>query len=364
MSKEWSTPFNSFNSLKALLWKPHLEGYANNNYLPPVSVDVDPSNRCNFKCVFCNAFDMIHDNEPTDQTEEHLMKISDFVKEWGTKSICVAGGGEPLMSDGTMGFLERNKKNGLETGLITNASLFTDEKINIIANTCRWVGISVDAATSETYNLIKGLSQSCDIFTKVRENIRKLGDIVRNTSTDLCMKFLIHPVNCNELYDAARLAKSIWCKGIHIRPCGLDNITVTKEKKLSLAEYSAVVDEQMAKAFTLEDDNFRVFGIRHKFNPDFTPLRKFSRCWSIPMTPTFGADGNMHCCFDRRGCKELIMCKHNPNPWDVLKWWNTPEHHAFVKNIDIEKCPRCTFSVMNEIVEKVIIKDDMYRNFP
>jgi MoaA/NifB/PqqE/SkfB family radical SAM enzyme len=307
---------------------------------------------------------MIHDNEPTDQTEEHLIKIVDFCKGWGVQSFCAAGGGEPLISSGTMGMLERIKYHNLDVGLITNGSLLTDEKIKIIAASCRWVGVSVDAATDETFNHVKGLPQSSGMFQKVIDNIRKLGKAVADNETDLCMKFLIHPDNCNEIYGASLLAKQLGCKGIHIRPCGITNLTVTKGKEISFKGHEKTIDEQIEKAHELSDDHFQVYAIRHKFNPDFSPLRKFKRCWAIPMTPTFGADGWMHTCFDMRGRDDLRMCKHNPDPFDVLKFWNTPAHHELIKNIDIDKCCRCTFSLINEGIEKAIIKDKMIRNFP
>ena len=53
--KEWTNPWNPFNSAKVLLWKEHLEGCAKENYLPPVTVDIDPANRCMFDCPHCNA---------------------------------------------------------------------------------------------------------------------------------------------------------------------------------------------------------------------------------------------------------------------------------------------------------------------
>jgi sulfatase maturation enzyme AslB (radical SAM superfamily) len=42
--------------------------------------------------------------------------------------------------------------NGLQNGLITNGSLLTDQSIDIVAKVCRWVGFSMDAATSKTFN--------------------------------------------------------------------------------------------------------------------------------------------------------------------------------------------------------------------
>ena len=61
--KEWTDQFNPFNSMKFLMWRKHLEHCAKDNYLQPVTVDTDPSNKCNYKCIWCNAYDMIKNSE-------------------------------------------------------------------------------------------------------------------------------------------------------------------------------------------------------------------------------------------------------------------------------------------------------------
>ena len=148
--REWSSPYNSFNSMKALMWREHFEGFAKQDFLPPLTVDTDPSNRCNFDCPWCNAFDNMA-KKPNDLSKDHLFLLADFYAEWGVKSTCVAGGGEPLINKATPSFLERLSKNGLESGLITNGSLITDEIAEVIAKNCRWMGVSVDAGHSKTY---------------------------------------------------------------------------------------------------------------------------------------------------------------------------------------------------------------------
>jgi ssDNA-binding Zn-finger/Zn-ribbon topoisomerase 1 len=82
------------------------------------------------------------------------------------------------------------------------------------------------------------------------------------------------------------------------------------------------------------------------------------------MLPTFGADGNVHICFDMRGRKDLILCSHYPDPREILKVWNTEFHKNMVKNIKVKDCPRCTFGPYNEIAEEVFIKDKMTYRFP
>ena len=76
--KEWSNPWNPFNSAKVLLWKEHLEACAKEDYLPPVTVDLDPSNKCMFDCPHCNAYDMMNHSNKL-MSGDHMLKLVDFL---------------------------------------------------------------------------------------------------------------------------------------------------------------------------------------------------------------------------------------------------------------------------------------------
>ena len=47
----------------------------------------------------------------------------------------------------------------------------------------------------------------------------------------------------------------------------------------------------------------------------------------------------------------MILCSHQPDPWELARVWNTDKHKEMIRNINIEQCPRCTFSAYNEAVE-------------
>jgi MoaA/NifB/PqqE/SkfB family radical SAM enzyme len=299
-------------------------------------------------------------------SEEHLLKLADFYREWGVHSTCIAGGGEPLLNPAINSFLERLYRNGVQAGVITNGSLITDEHIEVMARTCRWVGISMDAGTAETYNKVKGIGEK-DFFYKIVENMGKLVKKVRDLGTDcdVAYKFLLHPYNATEIFEAAVIAKSIGVRDFHLRPVGWDNLVATKEKEpISFDNLLEEIDRQIEASMRLENERFRFFGIRHKFDPKLTRKVNFSRCWAPPLLATFGADGRCHLCFDMRGREDLILCDHDPDPGEILKVWGSPFHRDMIAGIDPEKCPRCTFGPYNEIVEKVFLKDGMCRYFP
>jgi hypothetical protein len=229
------------------------------------------------------------------------------------------------------------------------------------------MGVSMDAGTQKTYNIIKGLREGSDMFQKVLENIQEVIRQVKlsNSNCDVCYKYLLHPLNAREIYKAAVLAKQMGVRDFHLRPVGWDNVPKTAGKEApDYTDLLVEIDDQIERALQLEDENFHFYGIRHKFTPNFQRKLDFGRCWAAPLILTFGADGNTHLCFDMRGREDLILCRHDPDPHEVLKHWNSPRHRQMVQDIDIEKCPRCTFGAYNKIVEEVFIKDSMCRFFP
>lgn len=363
--KEWSSPYNPFNSVKILLWRRHLEAIVNGNFLPPITTDTDPTNQCNFNCIWCNSKGF-RKKFPGLIPPNHLLKLADFYKEWGVKSTCVAGGGEPLMNPGLNDFIERLKKNGVGSGVITNGSLMTEEHIKTIAECSRWCGFSMDAGTQEHYIKVKGINY-LDTFNKVIGNIRKLARFRDEIESNLevTYKYLIHPLNYKSIYEGARLAKKIGVDTFHLRPVCWDNLYDQEHGiPINFEDHIDKIDEQILKARDLEDEKFKVYGVRHKFGEKFKRKVNFKKCLATPLLATFSADGNVHLCFDVRGKKEWLLCRHYPDPREILNVWGGEKHKKIIDSINPEKCPRCTFGPYNEIIEKVIIEDRMTIDFP
>ncbi|MCK9596409.1 radical SAM protein [Candidatus Pacearchaeota archaeon] len=364
--KEWNNKYNAFNSWKGLMWREWFEGFAKEDYLVPIQIDTDPANSCNYDWIWCNAMQYMEDKKNAVIPKDHLIKLADFYAEWGVKSSCLAGGGEPLLNPGLKDFLLRLNNNNIAAGLITNGSLLNDELIETIVKTCRWVGVSVDAGTPDTYIKVKGIKNS-NLFDVVIRNIEKLAKEIKRTgyNCDLAYKYLFSPYNAEDIYVAAQLAKQIGVKDFHLRPVGWDNVPKTKNKgKIDYTDKYDLINKEIEQSLLLETDDFHFYGVRHKFKEDFQRNVPFKRCWAAPLVLTFGADGNCHLCFDMRGRKDLILCSHYPDPKEVLKHWNSERHKEIMRNIKVEDCPRCTFGPYNEFVENIFIEDKMCRYFP
>lgn len=365
ISREWTNQWNPFNSAKALLYRESFEGCAKLNLLPPVTVGIDLSNKCNFDCIWCNALEIMQDSQAM-LSKDHILRLADFIAEWGVKAVCAGGGGEPLTNPYAKDLYYRLKENGIGCAPVTNGSLLNDEIIEAMAETSRWVGISMDAGCNDTYMKVKGISNpkifdiTCNNISKLTKRIKELG-----TKCDVGYKFLLHPLNALEIFEAAKLAKSLGVRDFQLRPVGWDNVLKTKDKgKIDFSGLFDKMSSQIEEAMALEDENFSVYGIRHKFQSNFQRKVSFEKCWASSIASTvFGANGNYNLCLDMRGRKDFVLCSHYPDPYEVLKCWNSPHHIEIIRSINPNECPRCTAVPYQEIVEQVFIKDRMCRKF-
>jgi MoaA/NifB/PqqE/SkfB family radical SAM enzyme len=386
VQKRWN-PFNSYKLLAHVhRWKMIRRGKP---IPPPVLITVDPTNVCNFNCLWCNAA-VVREQRKTSLSERALTAIADFLPRWGgfegpgkpkVEAICVAGGGEPLLNPHTGPFIERVIQHGIEVGVVTNGSMI-HRNMDTLSH-CTWIGVSVDAGTEKTFNKLKRLEENKNLFQETITNIANLVDYaklhnnrlgLKHPAYGVSYKYLLHKDNIPEVYEAARLAKEIGCKNIHFRPAGVtwndigaDGPQLFSEQDISLFE------EQIKMAMALDDDSFNVYGITHKFNSQFGIANTFMRCHAVFMTsvimPRSGLKASedaftLGLCCDRRGDDKLELMRDMVDTEEINRLWGSEKHWRIHDRIRIrQECPRCTYQPHNEIFEQVILNDSMTYKF-
>jgi len=367
-SKEWSdkSKYNSFNSFKGLCWydshyQPIAKWFKGQGKLPPpIELSLDPGHLCNFGCPHCNAqrYLVINKDEvPEDKklmTKEHLRNLMDFVSEWGVKGVCMGGGGEPLMNKAVWDLPSYIVKKGMECSFATNGSLINEDIAKEMMK-CRWVGVSVDAGTRETFKKVHGI----DCFDKVIENLKLLVKMKKETGSkvDIAYKFLISPLNWKDLYEAAKLAKEIGIRDFHARPVDLQR----KDFK-SAMELNYDIDEiqkLFQKCHELEEgNNFRIFTVMHKYDPNFRVMHTFKNCSSSTLMLQACADGNVYVCADHRLEPRFKLCSHFPEPKKILDFWGSDKHREILKSVNVDvECTRCTYGEYSRQIEELCFDD-------
>jgi len=357
--KEWSkqNEFNSFNSWKGLLYADWYKAVMRRNFLPPVEASLDPIHQCNLLCEHCNAHGYLTDKNLKERRmpDDHLMKLVKFLGRWGVKAICFGGGGEPTLHSKLADAIQLTTKLGMEASVATNGTLFNEKLLNALI-LCRWVGISIDAATPQTYQ--KGRNE--DLFDTAVNNMSSLVKKVKKTKSkcDVAYKFLIFDYNQHEMYDACKLAKKIGVRDFHARPADFLHQGMGKKRKKLNYDIDLIL-EQFEKCHRLESDNFRVFTVMHKFDERLRPRRDFSQCYAAPLCIQLCADGNIYFCPDTRHQKELLLGSHYPDPENILKIWGGEKHRRLVFGETPALChSRCTFAPYNRQCENLFTDND------
>ncbi len=367
---EWTKKYNPFNSDKLLAQVPRWKQIERGKPLPaPALVTVDPINSCNYACTWCNAEYILGHN--TGMISNKILDgIADFLKEWEVPTVCIAGGGEPLMHPYTGNFIERLARNGVKSGVVTNG-LYLDKHLDSLSN-CTWVGVSMDSASQETLTRLKK-AQPGDFERTIKgiERLAKLGGELGKPGQahGVSYKYLLHPGNVPEVYAGAKLAKELGCRNFHLRPFGTpwDQLGEEAKEVFTYREIEAA-NEQIEKARELEDDTFRVFGITHKFDGNFQKANEFKTCHAIFMTgvfmpPTSKEEGfDLGLCCDRRG-DDMLTVRDLKDLQQVREFLGSEQHWEMFDKIKVDDCPRCTYQPHNMIFENVIEEDNMSPDF-
>jgi wyosine [tRNA(Phe)-imidazoG37] synthetase (radical SAM superfamily) len=385
-SKEWAfgKNFNPFNSLKLLShferWRLIKKG---KELPPPVLVTIDPAHTCNYNCSWCNSKQVINQRAKY-LSKVALERIAEVLCNWRcsnhdhkVQAVCIAGGGEPLLNRYTGFLIDKLITNGFDVGVVTNGSLIN--KFIEPLSMCHWVSVSIDSGTAGTFSRLK--DTDTHQFDRVIENMQLLVEYSNRNKTQLAgsplsfgvmYKYLVNKNNINEIDIAAKIAKSIGCKGIHIRPVGKPWYNILKDESILFnKEQVEMFHEKIAAARQLEDDYFSVYGVTHKFTDNFQPNNNFLKCHALFMTTVFmpphledSPDSFVlsQCC-DRRGDLELELGRNLTDIHGINKKWGSPYHWEIQDKINLRQCPRCTYFPHNEIYEKAINEDNMSVNF-
>lgn len=367
--REWEDRFNPFNSDKALVHAARFEAILAEQYLPPAVVNLDVSGDCQYACPHCHHRRKQIKNRSLPMLDERLARtFPEFVLRWEEKGIrpqacCIVGSqGDALLYPHLPNLLKELFFRGVDVGLVSNGYAYDDRLIDFAVHYCKFLGVSMDAGTKETYNLVH--NPPADAWEKVTGTLKRITYKLEQNGmrNDVGFKFLILPQSWHTLYDACKLAKDLGCRYIQIRPADLPD---DARAKIDIDK----VGEQIEKAMVdlNEPGKFEVAGVRHKFTPDFTRVLP-DYCWLTPLTVTITSDGKVWPCVDRRWDIPTMLADCSKSGWSALKHaWGSPQHVAIVHEV-INQCgdgPGCQIRCSNygydKLFRRVFFSDDMDR---
>ena len=176
----------------------------------PIYIQIEPAIICNLKCKMCIA--------PHWERREPYLSLEKFkiiTKQFPyLRKISLVGAGEPLLNPDIFEIIQWAKSKKMLIGFATNGMLLTKRNIeNTLNSKPDWLNISVDGATSETYERIR---QGGD-FNLVINNIKELMKAKKNNKTDISLWFLGMRDNIQELPQMVKLASGLGIKKLNMQ---------------------------------------------------------------------------------------------------------------------------------------------------
>lgn len=115
---------------------------AKDGIIPPIHVQVNPTNKCNRKCQFCSCAKR---DRGLELPISFFQKLIPHLASLGTKAVTITGGGEPLLYRDFDALIELCRIHGIQTGLVTNGDLLPLAKSDTLRK-LTWCRISCSGA--------------------------------------------------------------------------------------------------------------------------------------------------------------------------------------------------------------------------
>jgi MoaA/NifB/PqqE/SkfB family radical SAM enzyme len=341
-----------YSPLKALRHLDIVDGIRHARPVRPAHVQMVLSDYCNQGCLGCayrtpdyTSAQLFHVG--ADYNPRRFMpswkarEIIDDCAEMGVRGIQFTGGGEPTAHAGLHDALCYAHDKGLACALVSNGvALAKDALSEVVARTCSWVRISIDAGTRATYAETRRVSgQHWDHALEAVQNLRRHRDRL-GTECVVGVGFVVYPYNWREIYSGAILAKGL----------GADNVRISAMFSAADDEPFQNIHEEAAelarKAESLSGEGFQVI---NRFGARLDDLKQrrpdYDRCGYQHFTTYIGADLNVYrCCvyaYNERGKVGSLDGRRFKDLW--MSQERVEDMHSF----NARQCDRCQFNGIN-----------------
>lgn len=169
---------------------------------PPFLLEIRPTYRCNLDCLSCFKHASFYENEKeknkNEVSKDIYIRVIKEASSLGVRECLISGGGEPLLREDVIDIMYEIKSGRMRGELITNGTLFSEEKIKKLVS-CGWDHIifSIDGPNVKINDYLRGKKGS---FEKSMWAIKRFSELKKI----MCVKapkITIATVLSNKNYD-------------------------------------------------------------------------------------------------------------------------------------------------------------------
>ena len=295
----------------------------------PLIIAWSVTNRCNFKCSYCNVWK--HKNE--ELKTKDVLRIINETSRLGTERIGFSGG-EPLLRDDIGIIIKQCKNKGIYTTITTNGYLLAERFKDI----------------REAGGLVISLDGKKDVHDMQRkkgsfERVLTFFEHNRNPCMDLSTSTVITDNTSKEDIDfvlqlAARY--KFYCYFQPFREHNFSSNTCTLDK--ASRNYKELILYLIRK----KKEGFRIAHSENTLKNYFrSPFN--TKCWTGRLFMEIDADGSVYPCFDLIGRFKPLNCKEH----SLKKCWD---------NLSNVKCEGCDCNAITEINNLMSFKPSVIIN--
>lgn len=325
----------------------------------PLYIRIKPTNICNHNCYYChykNPYLILDEYNPTDFIpRDKMMEIIDDMGKMGVKAVTFSGGGEPLAYPYIEEAMEKNLELGIDLSIITNGSMLTGRKAQILAH-AKWVRISIDSIIPENYARIRGISDNA--MQTLQKNIEEFAKI-KNDDCELGINFVIGKENYKEIEEVAVTMKNLGVNHVKFAPL-MSNETEEYHENIK----TEVITTLNRISVELDSDKFRIIDLYTSDFDNYEVFRRtYSRCPIKEFVCIIAANSKVYFCHDKAYLSNGCICDLKDQSF--LEGWTSERVTQIFKEFDAKKvCKQhCMYDSRNELINSWLDLDMNHVNF-
>ncbi len=312
---------------------------------------------CNLKCAMCSYRDRLSD----ELTIEEIEKLAGELTEIGLKRI-VFSGGEPLLRTDFEQICETFAKHNVKQTLLTNGMLLK-KKIEKIAPYLDELIISIDGATPETHDAIRGVNS----LALIKEGIKHTKQIF--PELNISFRTVIQKNNFREINDIVRLGLDLNINRVSFLPVDVFSEAFGREhKEIAVNDSSLLLnaDEVNELRAVINGIDKKYFD-SHFISEPYNKLMGFAEYFSSSLSgsgypPVYCNAPMMSTVITARG--DILPCFFLPKLGNlreklliqILNADNAKTTRKKVKAFELERCKTCVCSL--NVTKRAALKSD------
>ena len=321
----------------------------------PIYVQMEPTSYCNLACKFCGREKAI--NKPEHLSLEDFKKFIDVVKPM---KLAMSGSGEPMINPDLFDMVRHAKESGCSVLTTSNMTLVDDAKaLNIVESGLDLLKISIDAATRETYEKVRGE----DYFDKILDGIDKINRVKAEKSSKtpiMRFQFVIQGENFEEIPALINLAAEKSVDAIYLQPLGwmfvedkkdelLEGFSRTRLKEILVESTELARDKGIVINSKRLLSDFELFFREETYHTSTGQKRICIMPW---FSLYLSGNGDIRACCT---FQESVPFLGNIKDEDFENIWNSKEYKKFRKSIrkgdyKYVACKGCNPPVLKDLV--------------